>query len=109
MWYTHGVWEVRYLEEAAQERVALDRATMKLEAYGPQLPFPHQSDVRGGGGFRELRLRARQSAWRALYQRVGDIFVIAAVGPEAQARPHEFQRMVKFAVQRMEQLSNEGE
>jgi hypothetical protein len=30
----------------ARERVALDRATMKLEVLGPGLPFPHQSDIR---------------------------------------------------------------
>ncbi len=93
----------------ARERVALDQAIAKLEVLGPHLPHPHQSDVRGGGGFRELRLRAGRSAWRALYRRVGNVFVIAAVGPEAQARPREFERMVKVAMQRMEKLNNEGE
>ena len=93
----------------ARERVALDRAAMKLEVLGPGLPFPHQSDVRGGGGLRELRLRAGRSAWRTLYRRVGDVFVIVAVGPEAQASPREFERTVRFAIQRMEKLSNEGE
>jgi len=37
------------------------------------------------------------------------VFVIAAVGPEAQASPGEFERMVRFAIQRMEKLSDEGE
>ncbi len=93
----------------ARERVALDRATMKLEVLGPGWPFPHQSDMRGGSCLRELRLRAGRSAWRALYRRVGDVFVIAAVGPEAQASPREFERMVRSAIQRMEKLSDEGE
>lgn len=88
----------------ARERVALDQATAKLEAFGPHLPFPHQSDVRGGGGLRELRLRAGRSAWRALYRRVGDVFVIAAVGPEAQTNPRGFERIVRFAIQRMEKI-----
>ena len=50
-----------------------------------------------------------RSAWRALYRRVGDVFVVAAVGPEAQASPRDFERMVRFAIQRMEKLSDEGE
>ena len=52
---------------------------------------------------------AGRSAWRALYRRVGDVFVIAAVGPEAQASPREFERMVTLAIQHMEKLSDEGE
>lgn len=105
------------MEEAAQERstmparerVALDHATVKLEIFGPHLPHPHQSDVRGGSGLRELRLRAGRSTWRALYRRVGDIFVILAVGREAQARPREFERMVMVATQRWGKQSNESE
>src|SRR5260370_8131522 len=92
-------------EVAAREGVALDRATMKVEVLGPGLPFPHQSEVRGGGGLRELRLRAGRSAWRVLYRRVGDVFVIAAVWPEAQAHPNKFERMVTLATRRMERLS----
>ena len=53
-WYNTRVWEVRYLEEAsrerdgmpAAERLALDHAVDKLAAFGPRLPFPHQSSVR---------------------------------------------------------------
>jgi hypothetical protein len=40
------------------ERAALDHAFEKLEALGIRLPFPHQSDVQGAEGVRELRPRA---------------------------------------------------
>lgn len=107
------VWEVRYLEDAARERlempaaerVALDRAVDKLAAFGPQLPFPHQSSVRQSGGLRELRPRAGRSAWRAFYQRIGDVFVIAAVGPEAQADPRGFERAVTSVLTRLEEVN----
>lgn len=47
------------------------------------LGFHHTSAVQGFAGLRELRPRAGRSPWRAMYQRVGDVFVIAAIGPEA--------------------------
>jgi hypothetical protein len=106
------VWKIRYLEGATRERdamppaerVALDRAAEKLEAFGPQLPFPHQSSVRQGAGLRELRPRAGRSAWRAFYQRVGDVFIIAAVGPEAEADLRGFERAVTNALTRLEEV-----
>jgi hypothetical protein len=58
---------------------------------------------------RELRPRGGRSAWRALYRRVGDVFVVATVGPEAQANPQGFGRMIKLATQRLEELTYEGE
>lgn len=112
--YTIGgilaMWTVRYLNDAAKERevmparekVALDQATAKLEVLGPVLPYPHQSAVREAPGLRELRPRAGRSAWRALYRRVEDSFLVAAVGPEAQSDRRGFDRMVKLAVQRLE-------
>ena len=92
------------MDEAAQERsrmptrerVVLEQATTKLALFGPHLPFPHQSDVRGG-----------RSPWRALYGRIGDVFVVAAVGPEAGVNPREFERMVRLAIHRLEKLSYE--
>ena len=105
-----GVWEVTYLGEAAEERsrlpvkemVAMDRAVEKLEAFGPQLPYPHQSDVRGAADLRELRPRAGRSPWRALYRRIGDEYVIAAIGPEAESDPRKFKRAVQVAQTRLE-------
>jgi len=57
-------------------------AVDKLVALGPTLPFPHQSSVQGVADLRELRPRAGRSRWRAFYRRIGDVFVVAAVGPE---------------------------
>lgn len=54
-------------------------------------------------GLRELRPRVGHSPWRVLYRRVGDIFVIAAVGPEAEADPRGFARVAANAVKRLEE------
>jgi len=80
---------------------ALDRVVDKLEAFGPQLPYPHQSDVRGADDLRELRPRAGRSPWRAFYRRIGDDFIIAAVGPEAETNPTGFRRAVRSAESRL--------
>jgi hypothetical protein len=83
------------------ERVALDRAVRKLAILGPELPFPHQSSVRGERSLRELRPRAGRSPRRALYRRIGTVFVIAAIGPEAGADASGFLRAVAGAVKRL--------
>lgn len=90
----------------ATERLALDHAVDKLAAFGTQLPFPHQSSVRQGEGLRELRPRAGRSPWRAFYRRVADIFLIAAVGPEAEADPRGFARAVAIAVRRLQEIES---
>ena len=92
------MWVVAYLPEAEQERSALPKteraalinADAKLGAYGPLLGYPHTSAVRGAEGLRELRPRAGRSAWRALYRQVGEVLVVAAIGPEAQSDPRGF-------------------
>jgi hypothetical protein len=73
----------------------------KLMSAGPNLPFPHQSVVRGNAGLRELRPRGGRSSWRAFYQRVGGNFIVAAIGPEAQSDPNGFARAVDIAVRRL--------
>ena len=83
------------------EQNAIDNALRKLEAYGPALPYPHQSAVRGTPSLRELRPRAGRSPWRALYQRVGAFFIVAAVGPEANMNRQEFARAVAIALTRL--------
>jgi hypothetical protein len=104
------VWVVLYVDEAAeerqslptQERNAMDRAVDKLEAFGPRLPYPHQSDVRDAPALRELRPRAGRSPWRAFYARIGDSFVIGSIGPEAEVDPWGFRRTVRAALGRLE-------
>jgi hypothetical protein len=103
------MWVIAYLPEAEQERAALPKseraalinADAKLAAFGPLLGYPHTSAVRGAEGLRELRPRAGRSAWRALYRQVGDVFVVAAVGPEAQSDPRGFDRAARLAQQRL--------
>jgi hypothetical protein len=107
-------WTVRYHPSAgveadaapAQERKAIDNAVDKLVSLGPLLPFPHSSKVMGdpGGALRELRPRAGRSPWRCIYGRIGDVFVIAAVGPEAQKDKPGFERAVATAKTRLAEV-----
>ena len=73
---------------------------------GPTLPHPHQSDVRGGPGLRELRPRAGRSRIRPLYARVGDTFVILTIGPEAVVDRRGFDRAVRVAAQRLAEVDD---
>jgi hypothetical protein len=105
------MWAVQWHPEAEEElmqlprdeQLALDHAVGKLAAIGPALPYPHQSAVKAGQGLRELRPRGGRSRWRALYDRRGDTFVVAAVAPEAQVDRRGFDRAVRMAVRRLEE------
>jgi hypothetical protein len=109
-----GPWSVRFHPTAraeadavpTQERKAIDNAVDKLASLGPMLPFPHSSKVMGdpGGSRRELRPRAGRSAWRCIYERIGDVFVIGAVGPEAQKDKAGFDRAVSAAKARLAEI-----
>ncbi len=88
-----------------KERVALAHAIEKLEALGPQLLYPHQSNVEGAESLRELRPRAGRSPWRAFYRRIGDIFVIGAIVPEAQANKRKFARAAAAAQKRLDKVA----
>jgi hypothetical protein len=108
------MWAVRYhpaaqAEEGAlppSEQLAMTNVVMKLRTLGPMLPFPHQSAVRGTN-LRELRPRSGRSAWRALYRRVGDVFVIGAISPEAQSDKRGFDRAVLVAGRRIDESVSE--
>ena len=89
----------------ANERVALLHAVDKLAALGPLLPFPHQSDVRGAAGWRELRPRGGRGRVRGIYGRLEQVFVILAVGPEAQVDRRGFDRAVHAGVQRLDEIT----
>jgi len=88
------------------ERTAVMNAVQKLEALGPVLPFPHQSSVKGAERLRELRPRGGRSRWRALYGRIGDTFVITAVGPEALVDARAFNRAVLAASKRLDEIQD---
>jgi len=108
------MWDVLFTDEARQElnqravtrqeKAAILNAVEKLRALGPQLPYPHQSAVQIAPGIRELRPRQGNSPWRAFYCRVGDTFVIASIGPEADVDAHGFTRAVDAAQQRCEAI-----
>jgi hypothetical protein len=68
-----------------------------------QLGYPHTSAVQGFTGLRELRPRAGRSLWRVLYRRVSDVFVLAAVGPEAQSDQRGLGRAARQAVAEIEE------
>jgi hypothetical protein len=80
-------------------------AEEKLVALGLQLGYPHTSAVRASArGLRELRPRRGNSPWRALYGRIGDCFVIAAIAPEAEKNPRRFNAAVIAAEQRLNEI-----
>jgi hypothetical protein len=88
------------------ERAAILNAAKKLEALGPDLGYPHSSAVRDADRLRELRPRGDRSAWRAFYRRFGDVFVVGAVGSEAEADPRGFKRAVAAAEARLEEVED---
>lgn len=109
------MWEVVYHLDAVEERnglpvrerVAIENAVEKLKVLGPKLPYPHQSDVRGVERLRELRPRAGRSPWRAFYRRIGNAFVIAAIGPKAETNKRGFDRAVAAAEGRLAGIESE--
>ena len=70
-------WEVEYTDEFGAwweglgegTQIAIDATVRLLETKGPQLPFPHSSDVRGSrfGQMRELRIQHKGAPYRVLY------------------------------------------
>ena len=86
------------------ERVAVLNAAQKLEALGPDRGYPHSSAVCDADRIRELRPRAGRSPWRGFYRRLGNVFVLAAIGPEAEADPRGFKRAVLAAEEQLEKV-----
>ncbi len=80
-----------------------------LEALGPNLPFPHSSAVKGHDDLRELRPQAGKSPWRPLHRKVGDAFVVAAIGPEAKKDKRGYERACEAAVDRLSLVESDDE
>ncbi len=104
--HSEALIERRRLQRDEQE--ALARAIEKLAALGVELPFPHQSAVRGSGGLRELRPRGGKSRWRGVYARLGETFVILAVVPESGVDGRGFARGVAAAKRRRQEIEGGG-
>lgn len=100
----HPEAEAEYRSRSTADRNAIDNAVRKLEAYGPVLPYPDQSAVRGSKTLREFRPRGGRNRVRPLYQRFADTFVIAAIGPEAQVDSKRFDRAVGSATSRLAEI-----
>ncbi len=87
------------------EQLSIGRAATKLEALGSQLPFPHQSAVRGTTGLREVRPKSGGSSRRAFYRRIApEVFKIGAVGPEYLVNRKGFDRSICLAEQRLSEF-----
>lgn len=108
-------WSTALLPEAEKELADLPKtegnamvnAIEKLKALGPNLSYPHSSQVKSADSLRELRPRGGRSPNRGFYRRVGDVFVIAAIGPEAEVDRLGFQRAVNVAVERLKDLEED--
>ena len=90
----------------AKEADAIGKAVEKLKTSGPRLGYPHTSAIKGARKLRELRPRQGDSPWRAFYRQIGQVLVIAAIGPEAKVDPKEFQRALDAAEERLEDLED---
>jgi hypothetical protein len=92
---------------SSDEAAAVKNVIKKLEAAGIGLGNPHSSKVHDADKLRELRPRAGNSPWRAFYRRIGDTFVVGAIGPEADNDPKGFKRAIKLAASRLNALEED--
>ena len=70
-------WEVEYTDEfeswwdglVEAEQESVDASVQLLKKHGPDLPFPHSSQIAGSksGKLRELRIQHRGRPYRVLY------------------------------------------
>ena len=105
----HPEAEVELQKLPVKERVAVDSAMEKLRVLGPSLPYPHSSNVQCADNLRELRPRQGRCAWRAFYRKIGDSFVVGAIGPEAQYDHRGFLRAVVQAETRLDEVEDDDE
>ncbi len=59
---------------APKVQVVLDNQIERIALFGPQLPFPHSSQVEGE--LRELRCHYGNTLYRILYRRSNNLFVL---------------------------------
>ncbi|MFY1697333.1 MULTISPECIES: type II toxin-antitoxin system RelE/ParE family toxin [unclassified Solwaraspora] len=102
--YYHPEAEAELRELRAAERVAIGHAVDKLVAIGPNLGYPHSSDIKTATNLRELRPRAGRSRWRALYRQVGNAYVIGAIAPEVSVNQRAFRKAIAVAEKRIDEV-----
>lgn len=85
------------------EARAVRSVVEKLKVQGLNLPFPHQSAVRGAeSGMRELRPRAGRSRTRVIYAAISERrFALLALAPEAQVDSRGFAKAVRLSEVRL--------
>lgn len=52
--------------------------------------------------------RAGRSPWRAFYRRIGDVFLVGSIGAEAQVDARKFNKAVKAATERINEVKDES-
>lgn len=90
-----------------REKVAVDTAMDKLRELGPSLPYPHSSNIQTANNLKELRPRQGRCPWRAFYRPISSVFVVAAIGPEAQQNSRGFHKAVHLAEERLDELEDD--
>src|SRR5262245_53523924 len=90
-----------------REKLAVDNVMIKLRELGPNLPHPPSGNVQTAVNLRELRPRQGRCAWRAFYREITPVFVVAAIGPEAEQDSKGFYRAVRLAEQRLDELEDD--
>jgi hypothetical protein len=116
------VWEVEYTDEFGswfeeQTRSAqksITSSVLLLEKYGPQLPFPHSSQINGSqyGTMRELRVQIKGEPFRVFYAFDPRRMAILLIGGNKTGDNRFYEKLVPEAdllyAQHIEELKNEG-
>jgi hypothetical protein len=105
--YVHPEAQAELDDLPRREYNAMINVIDKLQELGPKLVPPHTKRILGQADLHELRPRAGHSPWRAFYRLVGDVYVIAAIGPDAQHKPRRFIRTVIAAEERLKDLEED--
>lgn len=112
--YTHefGDWW-QSLNESEQEDIAA--SVRLLEQYGPRLPFPHSSGVKGSkhGHMRELRVQHKGRPYRILYAFDPRRIAILLIGGDKTGNDDWYERFVPVADSlydvHLQELKNAGD
>ncbi len=75
-----AVRELATAVKSKEDKNAIFNAIDKLGQLGEHLVPPHMKPLQGGASLRELRPRQGRTDWRLIYARVGDAYVVLAIG-----------------------------